>query len=122
MEYELLSVFAGFVTVLWGMGMYMLSQQIRQAVSEIENIPRTEHELTLSEEIRQQIYDLLVMGIDDSIGALKPPTAFDHAVGAFSAFMQKKLSQQIPPNLFEGATELMADYGNPSEEENHPQE
>lgn len=122
MEYELLSVFAGFVTVLWGMGMYMLMQQIQKAVAEIQNLPRQEHELSLSEEIKQQLYDLLIMGIDDSIGALKPPTAFDHAVGAFSAFMQKKLSSQIPPNLFEGASELMADYGSPSEEENNPQE
>jgi len=119
MEFEALSVFAGFVTVLWGMGMYMLTQQINNAVS---NLPRNEHELTLSEELRQQIYDLLIMGIDDSIGALKPPTAFDHAVGAFSTFMQHKMRGMVPPNVFEDLTQLAAEHGNPSEEENITQE
>lgn len=122
MEFTVLSVFAGFVTVLWGMGMYMLAQQIQQAVKQIENLPRNEHELTLSEEIKQQLYDLLMMGIDDSIGALRPPSAIDHAVGAFNAFMQAKLARQMPPNLFEGASELMQEYGVPTQEEINPQE
>ena len=122
MEFTTLSVFAGFVTVLWGMGMFMLAQQIQQAVRQLENLPRNEHELTLSEDIKQQLYDILMMGIDDSIGALRPPSAIDHAFGAFSAFMQAKLARQVPGNLFEGVSELMPNHGSTTQEENHPQE
>ncbi len=117
MELAVLSAFAVFVVVLWGVSMRMLFVEIRNAVGQIET---QEHNLDFGDDLKQQLYDLLTMAIDDSIGQLQPPSAFDHAVGAFSAFMQKKLTSPIPPNLYEGVTELAQEHGSTPEEKNNP--
>lgn len=115
MEIESLSVFAVFVTVLWGMGMRMLYSHIEHSVALIN---MKEPSLTLTEELKQEFYDLLNMALEDTVGNMKMPSAFDHALGAISQIVQSRMMAKIPPQVFEGVTAL-ADHGSPQEEENY---
>ncbi len=113
----MLSAFEVLVGVLWGVSMRMLFVEIRSAVGQIET---QEHNLDFGDDLKQQLYDLLTMAIDDSIGQLQPPSAFDHAVGAFSTFIQRKMMANIPPNVVEGVTELTQEHGSTPEEKINP--
>lgn len=116
MEFEALGVFAVFVTVLWGMGMKMLYSHIEHTATQIHTATPI---FTLSDDIKQQMYDLLTMAIEDQVGNMQPPSAFDHLAGFASAFMQRKLMAQMPQNIFEGVTELDG-HGQTIQEENNP--
>lgn len=115
MEFEALGFFAVFVTVLWGMGMKMLYSHIEHTATKIDTATPI---FSLSDDIKQQIYDILTMAIEDQVGNMQPPSAFDHLAGFATAFMQRKLLSQVPPNIFEGVTEL-AGHGQTIEEENN---
>lgn len=116
MEIDSLGIFAVFVVALWGMGMRLIAQRIDYA---IDNLDRKSHTFELSEDLKQQLYDILGLAIEDSIGNIQPPSALDHAIGAFSTFMQHRMMRSMPPNIIEGAAELMSDYGEAQVEENH---
>ena len=113
MEIEVLGFFAVFVTVLWGMGMKMLYSHIEHTANQIDTATPI---FSLSDDIKQQIYDLLTMAIEDQVGNMQPPTALDHLAGFASAYMQRKL--YAAQNIFEGVTEL-AGHGQTIEEENN---
>lgn len=115
MEIESLSVFAVFVTVLWGMGMRMLYSHIEHSVALIN---MKEPQLSLTEELKQEFYDLLTIALDDTVGNMKMPTAFDHALGAISQIVQSRMVAKIPPNIIEGLT-VSEDYGRQTQEENN---
>lgn len=117
MEYVLLSAFAGFVTVLWGLGMKMLYSELAHQVAQIN---MKEPQLSLSDEIKQELYDLLSMALDDTVGNMKMPNAWDHLLGAASAFAQKKFMSGIDSNVIEGLSHL-ADHGNSQIEEENDQ-
>ena len=114
MEIELLSVLAGFTTVLWGIGMKMLSAQIEMAV---EKINMQAPKLSLTDELKQEFYDLLNMALEDTVGNMKMPSAFDHALGAVSSIIQGKMMRNMPSNIIEGLT-ASEEYGSPFQEEN----
>ncbi len=116
MEFEALGFFAVFVVVLWGMGMKMLYAHIEQTA---EKIGTTEHVFDLSDEIKQQMYDLLTLAIEDHVGNMSPPSAIDHLAGFASMWAQRKFLVNIPPQVFEGVTEL-AGHGQTIEEEYYP--
>ena len=114
MEIESLSVLAVFYTVLWGMGMKMLYSQIEHSVSQIN---MKTPQLTLTDELKQEFYDLLNMALEDTVGNMKMPSAFDHVLGAVSQIVQAKVINKVPPNIIEGLT-ASEDYGSSFEEEN----
>lgn len=114
MEIEALGFFAVFVTVLWGMGMKMLYGHIEHTA---EKIGTTEHVFDLSDDIKQQMYDLLTMAIEDQVGSMAPPSALDHLAGFASMWAQRKFLGGIPQQVFEGVTEF-AGHGQTIEEEN----
>ena len=116
MEIESLSVLAVFYTVLWGMGMKMIYAHIEHAV---EKINMKTPKMSLTDELKQEFYDLLNMALEDTVGNMKMPTAFDHALGAVSSIIQGKVMKNMPSNIIEGLT-ASADHGSPFEEENNP--
>lgn len=116
MEIESLSVLAVFYTVLWGMGMKMIYAHIEHAV---EKINMKAPKMSLTDELKQEFYDLLNMALEDTVGNMKMPTAFDHALGAVSSIIQGKVMKNVPQNIIEGLT-ASGDHGSPFEEENNP--
>ena len=116
MEIESLSVLAVFYTVLWGMGMKMIYAHIEHAV---EKINMKTPALSLTDELKEEFYDLLNMALEDTVGNMKMPTAFDHALGAISSVIQGKVMKNMPSNIIEGLTHS-PDHGSPFEEENNP--
>lgn len=112
MEITTISVFAGFMTVLWGIGMRMLYSEISHAVDKIN---MKSPAFSITGEIKQELYDLLTLAMDDTVGNMKMPTAFDHALGAVSSFMQHKFMKEMP-NLNEGLAGL-AGYGQETNQE-----
>ena len=116
MEITTISVFAGFMTVLWGIGMRMLSNEIRYSVDKINS---NSTELSFTQEIKQELYDLLTLALDDTVGNMQMPSAMDHAIGALSSFMQHKLLNQVP-NLKEGLSDLTGYGQETNQEENTP--
>jgi len=113
MEIESLSVLAVFYTVLWGMGMKMIYAHIEHAV---EKINMKSPKLGLTDELKQEFYDLLNMALEDTVGNMKMPTAFDHALGAISSVIQGKMMKNMPSNIIEGLTHS-AGYGQEIQEE-----
>jgi len=102
-ELTALSVFAGFVVVLLGIGLRMLYSEIAH---QVEKINMKEPELALNSEIKQEIYDLLALALEDVVGNMQMPTAVDHLAGFASMWAQKKFLGGVPPNIIEGVTEL----------------
>ena len=115
-EIVMLGTFAGFVAVLWGTGMRMLYSEIEHQVAKI-NVER--QDLQFSAEIKQEIYDLLQMALEDTVGNIQMPTALDHFAGFASMWAQKKFLGNAP-NIIEGVTEL-AGYGATQQQEEEVQ-
>jgi len=116
MEIESLSVLAVFYTVLWGMGMKMIYGHIEHAVDKIN---MKSPEMSLSDELKQEFYDLLNMALEDTVGNMKMPTAFDHALGAISSVIQGKMMKNMPSNIIEGLTHSI-NYGEEEIQEENP--
>lgn len=116
MEIDTLSVFAVFVTVLWGFGIKLLYGHIDHVAQTIE---MKTPELSMTESIKQEIYDLLSMALDDTVGNIQMPTAWDHALGAISQIIQSKMMSNLPPNLIEGLEDSLG-HGRPTQEEENP--
>jgi len=93
MEITTLGVFAGFMTVLWGIGMRMLYSEISHAV---EKINMRTPEISITGEIKQELYDLMSIALDDTVGNIQMPSAWDHTIGAISQFMQHKFANSLP--------------------------
>ena len=93
MEIVTLGIFTGFIVVLWGMGMRMLSNEIRTAVLEMEF---QKPELAMNAEMKQELYDLLVLALDDTVGQMNIPTGKDHIMAGLMQFVQSKIRQQVP--------------------------
>ena len=102
MEITTISVFAGFMTVLWGIGMRMLYGEISHAVDKIN---MKSPAFSITGEIKQDIYDLLALALEDTVGNIAMPTASDHIMGALSSFIQHKFMNNLP-NLNEGLSDL----------------
>ena len=117
MEIEVLSVFAVFTTVLWGLGMRMLFTHIEHAVDKIN---MKSPELSLTDELKQEFYDLLNMALEDTVGNMKMPSAMDHVLGAVSSIVQSKMGGINPQQVIEGLVNS-DQYGSPQQEENDPQ-
>lgn len=112
MEITTISVFAGFMTVLWGIGMRMLYGEISHAVDKIN---MQSPAVSITTEIKQELYDLLSMALEDTVGNIQMPSAMDHAMGALSSFLQNKYLNQVP-NLKEGLADLTG-YGQETNQE-----
>jgi hypothetical protein len=115
MEIESLSVLAVFYTVVWGLGMKMLYSHIEHAVDKINMQAPT---LSLTDELKQEFYDLLNMALEDTVGNMKMPTAMDHVMGGISAVIQAKVGGSAG-KVIEGLV-ASAEHGSPFEEENNP--
>jgi len=102
-DFGMLSVFAGFVMVLWGIGMRMLYSELSH---QAERIQLKEPAIAVSAEMKQELYDLITMALDDVVGQIQMPTAADHAMGALSTWIQHKIARSVPGNIIEGVTEL----------------
>lgn len=116
MEITVLGVFTGFIVVLWGLGMRLLSNEIKLAVKEIE---QTAPVLSLDQTIKQELYDLLTIALDDTVGQMNIPSWKDHLFGAAMPFLQNKLMGAVPGparNIIEGVTDLDI-HGSPPEQE-----
>jgi len=116
MEIESLSVLAVFYTVLWGMGMKMIYSHIEHSV---QLINMKAPQLSLTDELKQEFYDLLNMALEDTVGNMKMPSAFDHALGAVSSIIQGKMMNKMPQNIIEGLT-TFDNHGSPFQEEDNP--
>lgn len=114
-----LGTFAGFMVVLWGIGMRMLYTELANQAQKIEV---GESQLVLTEQIKQEIYDLMSMALDDTVGSMQMPTAMDHLAGFASTWLQRKMMPGIPGNIIEDVADSVL-HGSPEfkEETNPPQ-
>ena len=114
-DFTALSVFAGFMVVLWAVGMRMLYSEIRH---QVDLINLQSPELELNDEIKQALYDLMHMALDDTVGNIQMPTAMDHLMGFGAQFLQRKFLSDVPPNIIEGVATLAAHGQEERQEEN----
>ena len=102
--------------MLWGFGIKLLYAHIEQQAKIIE---MKTPELSLTESIKQEIYDLLNMALEDTVGNIQMPNAWDHAIGAVSQIIQSKMMSNLPPNLIEGLEDSLG-HGRTTQEEENP--
>ena len=114
-DFTALSVFAGFMVVLWAVGMRMLYSEIRH---QVDLINLQSPELELNDEIKQALYDLMHMALDDTVGNIQMPTAMDHLMGCGAQFLQRKFLNDVPPNIIEGVAGLAGHGQEEWQEEN----
>ena len=114
-DFTALSVFAGFMVVLWAVGMRMLYSEIRH---QVDLINLQSPELELNDEIKQALYDLMHMALDDTVGNIQMPTAMDHLMGFGAQFLQRKFLNDVPPNIIEGVAGLAGHGQEEWQEEN----
>lgn len=108
MEIMTLGIFTGFMVVLWGMGMKMLSNDIARAVMEINVKTPAIH---LDGEIKQEIYDLMYQALDDTVGNMQLPTAKDNILSGIMQIVTAKMVGSMPGpvgNLIEEAIDSEA--------------
>lgn len=118
-----LGVFTVFMTVLWGIGMRMLYSEI---AAQAQKIDVGDRELVLTEQIKQEIYDLMSIALEDVVGNIQMPTAMDHLAGFASTWLQRKMMpdisaiQGIPGNIIEEVGNSVMYGQTEQQEENNP--
>lgn len=113
-DFVLLSIYAGMLTVVLGIVIWHItgiSKEIKQTTTEI----RKDHG-GIPEEIKQEIYDLLTMSLEDTIGNMELPTWKDHLMGGLMPLIQSRFAQLDPRNLIKDGIESIEDYGSQAQE------
>ena len=112
-----LGTFTGFMVVLWGIGMRMLYTELAAQAQKIEV---GESQLVLTEQIKQEIYDLMSIALEDTVGNIQMPTAMDHLAGFASTWLQRKMMPGIPSNIIEDVQNSVLHGSQEIQEEEHP--
>jgi len=113
-DFVLLGIYAGMLTVVLGIIVWHvsgISQEIKQATADIRN----DHG-GIPEQLKQEIYDLLTMSLEDTIGNMELPTWKDHLMGGLMPLLQSRFSQLDPRNLIKDGMGSIEDYGSKTQE------
>jgi len=102
-DFVLLSAVAG----IFGVGLVCLAWYISIIRNELQtsNVEKTGF-LSLSEDFKQELYDLMQMALEDTVGNIQPPTAFDHLAGFGVQFLQNKMMGGMGPLFNDGLPSL----------------
>lgn len=102
-DFVMLSAVAG----IFGVGLVTLAWYISTIRLELRaNSPETGGLLTLSDDFKQELYDLMQMALEDTVGNIQPPTAFDHLAGFGVQFLQNKMMGGMGPLFNDGLPSL----------------
>ena len=102
-EIVLLSAVAG----LFGVGLVLLARYISTIKAQLEEkITRSDHTFTISDDFKQDLYDLMQIALEDTVGNIQPPTAFDHLAGFGVQFLQHKMMGGMSPLFNDGMPSL----------------
>lgn len=103
-DFVMLSAVAG----VFGVGLLLLAWYI-SGIREELSLKSDENRLDLfpfTEEFKQQLYDLMQMALEDTVGNIQPPSAFDHLAGFGVQFLQNKMMGGMGPLFNDGMPSL----------------
>jgi len=104
----MISTYAGLLTVVLGIVVYHITSMKHQ----IENVAtKLSTSGGVSDDLKQEIYDLLTMSLEDTIGNMALPTWRDHLMGGLMPLIQSRFSQLDPRNLIKDGIESNEDHG-----------
>ena len=84
-----------------------ISQKISSQIAEIRNEP-----FQINEDFKQDLYDLMHMALEDTVGSMNVPTAKDHLVGGIMQLIQARLGGFDPRSILNDAMSSL-DHGAP---------
>ena len=113
-EIQMLSMYAGMLTIVLGIIIWHITG-IRTEIKEATVAIRNDHG-GIPEELKQEIYDLLTMSLEDTIGNIELPTWRDHLMGGLMPLIQSRFAHLDPRNLIKDDIESVEAYGSKTQE------
>ena len=100
-ELMVLGLYAGILTVVLGIIMWHMTQLQTKIDNGLTTILTSS--TGLSDDFKQDLYDLLHMALEDTVGNIKLPSATDHIFGAVSQLVASRFGGMDPRNLINDA-------------------
>jgi hypothetical protein len=100
-ELMVLGLYAGILTVVLGIIMWHMTQLQTKIDNGLATILSSSTGLT--DDFKQDLYDLLHMALEDTVGNMKLPNAMDHIVGGLSQLVASRFGGMDPRNLINDA-------------------
>jgi len=100
-------VVLGVLTGTLGLLLWMVMSQIYRISGIIDNFDSSQD--LLDDDFKQQLYDLMTMALEDTVGNIEMPNWKDHLAGAFMPMLQNRFFGGVN-NLDKGLSSL-AGYG-----------
>lgn len=108
----MLSVVAGLLGLVLWLVMYQVSSIRQELTSKLDNL--SPGSFQLPDDFKQNMYDIMQMALEDTVGQMNIPTAKDHLVGGIMSLIQARMGGFDPSNLIKDAIGSTG-YGEPSE-------
>lgn len=106
-EIIMLSVVAGAL----GLSLWLIIMRILTIEGNLaRKLDNMNGSIGLSDDLKQEIYDLLQMALEDSVGNMQLPNAKDHIFGAVAELIKYKLGGFDPRNIIKDGIESLT-YG-----------
>ena len=96
-DFIVLGLYAGILTVVLGVIMWHMTQLQTKIDNGLTTILSRSSGLT--DDFKQDLYDLLSMALEDTVGNIKLPSATDHIFGAVSQLVASRFGGLDPRNL-----------------------
>ena len=96
-DFIVLGLYAGILTVVLGIIMWHMSQLQTKIDNGLTTILSSS--TGLPDDFKQDLYDLLSMALEDTVGNMKLPNAMDHIVGGLSQIVASRFGGLDPRNL-----------------------
>jgi len=100
-EFMVLGLYAGVLTVVLGIIMWHMTQLQTKIDNGLNTI--LSRSTGLTDDFKQDLYDLLHMALEDTVGNIKLPSATDHIFGAVSQLVASRFGGIDPRNLINDA-------------------
>ena len=107
-DFMVLGLYAGVLTVVLGVIMWHMTQLQTKIDNGLTTI--LSRSTGLTDDFKQDLYDLLSMALEDTVGNIKLPSATDHIFGAVSQLVASRFGGLDPRNLINDGISS-EDYG-----------
>tara|TARA_Y100000004_G_C8953680_1_gene429762 strand:- start:2123 stop:2485 length:363 start_codon:yes stop_codon:yes gene_type:complete len=112
------NVMLGVVAVLLGLVLWFVVSHVtgigRELTSKIDGF-NPDH-FQFGDDFKQELYDIMQMALEDTVGQMNIPTAKDHIVGGVMSLLQSRFGGLDPRSLIKDAISSHG-YGEPQEDQ-----
>lgn len=112
------NVMLGLVAVLLGLVLWFVVAHVtgmgRELNAKLDGF--SPDRLELADDFKQELYDIMQMALEDTVGQMNIPTAKDHLVGGLMSLVQSRFGGLDPRNLIKDAISSHG-YGEPQEDQ-----